>query len=424
MDALIADVVGAVAVVVFLSWLLGAAARRLGQPAVVGQMIAGIALGPSVLGHLPGDLTGRLFPPTALPSLTALAQVAVVLFMFVVGYELDRGLLRHGRRAAVLVAVAALVVPMALGAGAATLFEPAFTALGQPPTNGAFVAFMGVAVSITALPVLAAILRERGLTVTIPGVTSTTAAGIMDGVAWVLLAAVVAGVTRLHGYSWSASLLLFALFMAVMLLLVRPALAWWLNRHPGRTLALPIAMTLALAAAWVTASIGLHAVFGGFVAGLAMPRRTAEPDPDVLEPMEKISGALLPLFFMITGLSVNIGALGGDAFLVLGLVCLIAVAGKTVPAYFAARAGGLRPRDSGIVAVLINTRGLTELIALNVGLSAGLIGQQLFSVLVLMAVLTTVLTSPLLTLVGVPKLAATRTAPPPDLPAVAAARTP
>jgi Kef-type K+ transport system membrane component KefB len=262
---------------------------------------------------------------------------------------------------------------------------------------------MGVALSITALPVLAAILRERDIARTVAGVTATTAAGIMDGAAWLVLAVVVAGVSHQHGRSWWVTLLLISGFAVVMLRAVRPAMRWWLSRRRA-VLAerLPVAMALALGGAWVTASLGLHPVFGGFLAGLTMPGTGETPDADVLGPMEEISRALLPLFFMITGLSVNIGALNGAGFIVLAVVCVIASVGKLIPGYLAARVGGLRSDESATVAVLVNTRGLTELIALNVGLTAGLIGGRLFSVLVLMAVIMTVATAPLLTLIGVP----------------------
>ena len=167
---------------------------------------------------------------------------------------------------------------------------------------------------------------------------------------------------------------------------------------------LPVALALALGSAWVTASLGLHPIFGGFLAGLTMPSLDGAPDAEVLRPMEQVAGLLLPLFFVVTGLSLNVGALGGSAFVLLGLFCVLASVGKLGPGYLAARVGGLGRRDSAAVAMLVNTRGLTELIALNVGLSAGLIDQQLFSVLVLMAVIMTMMTAPLLALarVGTP----------------------
>jgi Kef-type K+ transport system membrane component KefB len=169
---------------------------------------------------------------------------------------------------------------------------------------------------------------------------------------------------------------------------------------------LPVALVLAMGSAWVTASLGLHPVFGGFLAGLTMPSVEGRPDPEILRPLENIGGILLPLFFVVTGLSLNVEALGGTAFGLLALVCVIASAGKLGPAYAASRLGGLGRRDAATVAALLNTRGLTELIVLNVGLSAGLIGEQLFSVLVLMALIMTIVTAPLLSLIGSPDTSA------------------
>jgi Kef-type K+ transport system membrane component KefB len=402
-DILIADVLGDVALVLVVSSLFGAAARRCGQPRVVGQILAGILLGPSLLGRLPGHLTGRLFPHAVLPSLTVLSQVAIVIFMFVVGYELDQKSLHGRRRAVPLVAAGALLVPVGLGSGSAVLFGSKFAALGQPHISRSFVLFMGVAMSVTALPVLAAIVRERGIAGSTPGVTATAAAGIMDVAAWVLLAAALVGTGHNAARPWPVTLLLIGCFAAIMLLAVRPALRWWIRR-PGSVLSnqLPLALMLALGSAWVTATLGLHPVFGGFLAGLTMPSAEGTPDAEVLRPLEEVGSLLLPLFFVVTGLSVNVGALDGTAFLVLAIVCAIASAGKLGPAYLASRIGGLRPRDSVTVAVLVNTRGLTELIALNVGLNAGLIDQRLFSVLVLMALIMTAVTAPLLSLISRP----------------------
>ncbi len=403
MDILIAEVVGDVALVLVVASVMGAIARRCGQPAVIGQILAGILLGPSVLGRLPGHLTGRLFPHTALPALTVLSQVAVVIFMFAVGYELDRRALRRRHRAVWLVAGCALVVPMSLGAGAALILKPEFAALGEHHMSRSLVLFMGVALSITALPVLAAIARERGIAGTVPGVVAASAAGIMDVTAWVVLAAALVGTSGRTGRPWPVTLALVVCFAAVMLLGVRPALRHWMN---GRRFVvsnpLPLALVLALGSAWVTASLGLHPVFGGFLAGLTMPGPDGAPDAEVLRPMEEIGGILLPLFFVVTGLSVNVGALSGDALVLLVILCALAGAGKLGPGFAAARLGGLGRRDAATVAALVNARGLTELIALNVGLSAGLLDQRLFSVLVLMAVITTVVTPPLLALIRSP----------------------
>ncbi|MFH8344487.1 cation:proton antiporter [Streptomyces sp. NPDC018045] len=401
-ETVVTVVIGDVALIVVVSWLLGAAARRIGQPAVIGQIVAGIALGPTLLGRLPGNLTEHLFPQEVLPFLTVLSQVAIVLFMFVAGYEIDPRQLRHGGRAAATVALFALLVPAGLGAGTVHLLPGVFATVDPHHAGGrSFLLFMAVAVSITALPVLVAIVRERGLAGTPAGTVATTAAGLMDVAAWLVLAAALVGTGHASGPSWGLTLLLLVVFVAGMFLVVRPVLGRWLRR--SRALManqVTLALALALGSAWVTASLGLHPVFGGLLAGLAMPRRDGVPDADVLRPMEQSAGLLLPLFFVTTGLSFNIGSLDGDAGLLLLLIVAVATVGKLVPAYAAARLSRLDPHRSALVSALVNTRGLTELIVLNVGLESGVIGPGLFTVLVLMALITTFMTGPLLSLIG------------------------
>jgi Kef-type K+ transport system membrane component KefB len=410
MDNLVAQVIGDVALVMLLCSLLGGLASRLGQPRVIGQIVAGILLGPTLLGHMPGELPARLFSQQAVAALTTLADVAVVIFMFVVGYEMDRRFLRARWRAASLIALAAFALPMIGGVAMATAFRSGFAALGQRG-GASFTLFLGVAVSVTALPVMAAIIREHGIAGTPAGVIAASAGGIMDVAAWLVLAAVLAGTHSGTGRPPVVTLLLTGGFTAVMLFAVRPALirlAAWRSSLSGQ---LPLALTLALGSAWVTGFLGLHPVFGGFLAGLAMPHPDGGPDADVLRPLDNIADLLLPLFFVVTGLSLDIGALPGTAFALLALVCVIAIGGKLVPAYAASRVSGLPPGEAGTVAALINARGLTELIALNVGLSTGVISRPLYTVLVLMALITTGMTAPLLSLIskrvtGTPKAAA------------------
>jgi Kef-type K+ transport system membrane component KefB len=397
-NTVVVDVIGDIALVITISALLGTVARRCGQPTVIGQILTGLLLGPSLLGRLPGHLTNHLFPHAVLPSLTVLAQVAVVIFMFTVGYELEFRLVRGHGRAVPLVAASALAVPMGLGIACVLLFRSGFAAIGEPHDGHSFVLFMGVAVSITALPVLAAIVRERDLAGTTAGVTATAAAGIMDVLAWLALAAALIGTGHSGPFPWLVTVLLTICFVAVMLVAVRPALSWWTSRSQSLLSSpVPIAFALAMGSAWVTSSLGLQPVFGGILAGLTMRPRNGAPDADVLRSMDRVGNLLLPLFFVVTGLSLNVGALRGDALLLLVLIVVIASAGKLGPAYLVSRSCGLKPRQSATIAALVNTRGLTELIALNVGLDDGLINQRLFTVLVLMALITTLMTGPLLT---------------------------
>lgn len=398
MNTVIADVIGGTAVVVAISTLLGALARRCGQPTVIGQIVTGLLLGPSLIGRLPGHLTTHLFPHAVLPSLTALAQIAVVIFMFAVGYEIDFRALRGHGRTVPLVAASALAVPMGLGVAFVLLFRSGLAAIGEPRASHSVVLFMGVSVSITAMPVLAAIVRERGLAGTSVGVIATAAAGIMDVLAWLVLAAALIGTGHSGRFPWLVTVLLSGCFAAVMLAVVRPAVGWWAGRSES-ILAdpVPIAFALALASAWVTTSLGLQPVFGGFLAGLTMRPRNGVPDADLLRSVDQAGSLLLPLFFVVTGLSLNVGAVHGEALIVLALVFVIASAGKMGPVYGVCRWCGLGGRQAASLAALLNTRGLTELIALNVGLDDGLIHQRLFTILVLMALITTLMTGPMLT---------------------------
>jgi Kef-type K+ transport system membrane component KefB len=396
-NAVIADVIGDIALVFVIASLLGAVARKCGQPAVIGQILTGVILGPSLLGRLPGHLTSHLFPSSALPYLNVLSQVAIVIFMFAVGYDIEFGALRAHGRVVPLVALGALIVPMVLGMASVLVFRREFASLGIAHDGRSFVLFMGAATSITALPVLASIVRDRNLSGTTAGVIATAAAGIMDVLVWLVLAAALIGTGDAGPFPLPVTALLLACFVAVMLAVVRPAVSRWMNR-PRSVLSspVPVAFALALTSAWITAALGLHPIFGAFLAGLTMRGTNRTPDADVLRSMDQAASMLLPLFFVVTGLSLNIGAMRGDAFLLLVVVLVIACAGKLGPGYGISRACGLSSRESATVATLINTRGLTELIALGVGLSDGIINERLFTVLVLMALITTFGTGPLL----------------------------
>ncbi|MFI0806462.1 cation:proton antiporter [Streptomyces echinatus] len=398
LEVVTADVIGDIALVLGASGLLGALARRLGQPTVVGQIAAGIVLGPSLLGRFPGDPTDHLFPDQAVPFISVIAQIAVVIFMFGVGYEIDLRSVRDHRRAVSLIAAGAILIPLTLGSGIALTVQNLGTFDGRHTDGRSFLLFFGVATSITALPVLAAIVRERGIAGTPVGNIATAAAGLMDVSAWLLLAAALVGTDAPGSRSWPETMVLLTGFVALMTLVVRPALKWWVQR-PGTVLSdeVPLAFMLAAAGAWATASLGLHPIFGAFVAGLVMPKPDGAPDADVLRSMEQAGGLLLPLFFVVTGLTINIGAMSGSDVALLAVILVCGTGGKVAAAYAMARLGGLDTRQSAMIGALVNTRGLTELIALNVGLSAGIIDTRLFTVLVLMALITTAMTGPLLT---------------------------
>lgn len=400
MDDTIATVIGDTALILIISFGISSVAQICRVPAVVGQIIAGICLGPTLLGRLPGNLGSHLFPSSAHPYLNAIAQIAVVIFMFSVGYEIEFSVLRNRKRTIPLLMSSTLCIPMILGILCVLTFHGNFISLGENPGGHSFPLFMGVAVSITALPVLAAIVRERGLAGTNAGIIAMTAAGGMDAIAWVLLAMATIGTGHSGTLPWYATLAVTICFAAVMLTIVSRVLSWWMNRSSS-VLSDPtsVAIALAMSSAWVTAALGLHPIFGGFLAGLTMRAARREPDPDLLHSMDQAGKQLLPLYFVVTGFSVNIAAMRAQDFAVLALVLVAAAAGKLGPGYAASRLSGLNRRDSATVATLINTRGLTELIALNVGLADGLIHQRLFTILVLMALITTLLTGPLLSLI-------------------------
>ncbi|MFF3643662.1 cation:proton antiporter [Streptomyces sp. NPDC002564] len=401
-DETITHLMGATAVILAAAHGAGMLARKLGQPSIIGQLIAGIALGPSLLSQLPASVGETLFPAEIAPMLTALGQVSLVLFLYFVGYELDLGLLRGRSRSTLSVAMAGFLVPMALGAGAALLFRGTLHDLGLPEDMSArSVVFLAVSLSITAVPVLIVVVRENGLAGTVPGVVAVSAAGLIDVVGWSVLLGTIMDSGDGSGMSLPVRLALLVVLIAV---LVWPArlLLRRLMRSPNVSSAarLSVLIGFAFAAAWATSALGLHVIFGALLAGVVTPR---EPDgtlsPDLVRSLDSIGSLLLPFFFVVSGRSVSIGSLDGTAVAVLVGVTVLAVFAKVVPGALAARMSKLDNRTSMTIGVLLSTRGLTELIALNAGYQAGLLSGPLYTVLVLMAIATTLLTQPLLVLV-------------------------
>jgi Kef-type K+ transport system membrane component KefB len=415
-DAVVAHVAAAIAVIIVVSVLLGRLAQRVGQPPVIGQILGGILLGPSALGQLPGDLDGSLFPAAIRSPLAAVAQLALVLYLFSIAHGIDRSILRRHRRVLPFVTVGGFAVPMALGAGSVLLFGSLYSVPAGGPA-GSFVLYIGVAMSITAVPVLVRIMAERRISDTTAGVVALAAASLIDVFGWIVLSAVLIGAGT-AGRPWSETLGLFVVYVLVTVLVVRPGLQAWMHsgdRDPVRYV--PAAAALALGSAAVTAALGLHVIFGALLAGLAMPRQADGTGyEEVLRPMRDAGLLLLPVFFTTAGLSVDVGGLHRSDLVLLLLVCTVAMLGKLVAGALAARAGRLSWRDSATVGILLNTRGLTELIVLNVGLEAGIIGERLYTVFVLMALLTTAAAGPLLSLLT---RARTRPEPTPAQPAVA-----
>ncbi|MFG3246320.1 cation:proton antiporter [Streptomyces sp. NPDC048187] len=401
-DALITHVVGASALVLMAAHGGGWLARRLGQPYIVGQLATGIALGPSLLGSTAPTVYAALFPAQIGPALTGLAQFSLVVFLFAVGYELDLRVLGVRARTSVTVALASFAVPMAVGCAGALLFRDALHDLGMPRhLSPGTVVFAGIALATTAVPVLSAIVRENGLSRTVPGVVAVSAAGVLDAVCWTVLAgALLEAGGGGTGLDWPWRTLLTVGYVALMACAARPLLRlllWRTRLEPSLRTALLIGF--ALGSAWVTHTLGLHVIFGALLAGVVIPREEGGTlDPDLLRPLLSVASLLLPFFFVLSGQSVALNNMTGTGWTALVTVTVLAVSTKIGSGTAAARMNGLDRYDARAVGILLNTRGLTELIALNAGLEAGLLSAPLYTVLVFMALVTTLLTQPLLRL--------------------------
>jgi K+:H+ antiporter len=400
-DLVIAVVMVDVAVVLLAGAVLGTAMRFLRQPPVMGEIIAGIALGPSLLGLLPGNPTRHLFPAAGRPLLAAIAQVGLLIFMFGIGWEFEKRLLKGRVAAAGAISLSSTALTFTLGVGLATmLYGQHSTVNGHHVAFLPFALFMGAGMSITAFPVLARILTEHGILKTPVGTLALASAAVGDVLAWCMLALVAAIVTA----SSSGGLLqvgaLSALYIATMLLVIRPLLGLIVRRWARERL--PISFVMLVVAgvflsSYVTTWIGIHAIFGAFIFGCIMPR---EPytllREGIKKPFDNISMVLLPVFFIVTGLNVDIGAISGWGYLELAAIVVVACAGKFLGVVAPAKLSGTSWRDAGTLGLLMNARGLTELIILNAGVGLGVLDGQMFTMMVLMAVVTTLITGPLL----------------------------
>jgi Kef-type K+ transport system membrane component KefB len=372
--------------------------RRAGQPAVVGEMLAGVLLGPSLLGHALPTVEAFLFPASSMPALHLISQLGVVLFMFVVGMELDLDGLRHRARATVVISNAGIAVPFCLGALLSVYLYAGYAPAGVPFVT--FALFSGVAMSVTAFPVLARIISERGLTGTPLGTTGIGCAAMADVTAWCLLALVLA-VGRGSGIGAPILAAASAAALAwVMLKGVRPNAARIFGAT-GALVAPPALLSLVLVsmflAALLTEIVGLHALFGAFLAGVAVGGAVDLRDP-VRRAIEPLSGAVLvPVFFAYSGLRTEIGLVRGlEGWIVCGVIIATAVAGKLGGTTLAARWTGMAWRESLALGALMNTRGLMELIVLNVGYDLGILSPALYTMMVVMALATTCMTGPIL----------------------------
>jgi Kef-type K+ transport system membrane component KefB len=386
----------ALAAVVLLGRVLGRLFRGIGQPPVIGEVVAGIVLGPSLHGHYWPDANAVNLPQSVAPSLGLLSQLGVVLYMFLVGVELDTDVLRGQLRTTAAIALTSMAVPFALGLWLAPALFPRFAPDGVTFTH--FALFVGVAMSITAFPVLARILTDRGISKTPLGRLALACAAIGDVAAWCLLAFVVGIVQRKQGGAWVATALTLA-FIGFMFVAIRPLILGLLARWDDRQRsdgALAMALVAVLFSALATEAIGVHAIFGAFLLGAVIPHHSglASLLRDRIESLVTI--LLLPAFFAFAGMRTEISLLSDvNAWLTCAVIVLVATGGKFGGALLAARLARYRWREAAALGILMNTRGLMELIVLNVGLDLGIISPALFTMMVIMALVTTMATGPL-----------------------------
>lgn len=406
----LAHVLLSMAVIVLCARAMGTVFERwLGQPAVMGEIVAGLLLGPSVLGAIAPGAQAFVLATDAAPHLGIIAKIGVVLFMFLVGLELDTKLLRGSTHATVAISHASIIVPFVLGTTLATYLYPRYSSDAVSFTT--FALFVGVSMSVTAFPVLARILTDRRVSGTPLGTTAIACAAVDDVTAWCLLA-IVSGVatSQMHGAFWTLGFV--ALYVAGMLVVARPLLARLAASEEKRTgpvslNVLAIVVACLLLSAFATESIGIHALFGAFLVGAVMPHdgRLAEQLRARLEDVVVV--LLLPVFFAFTGMRTQIGLVSTGADVIACLAVIgVATLGKFGGTVLAARFARLGWRESSALGILMNTRGLMELIVLNVGLDMGVLSPTLFTMFVLMAVVTTFATTPIFAAItrGMPAL--------------------
>jgi Kef-type K+ transport system membrane component KefB len=392
-----------IVVILAVARLVGYIFRRISQPQVVGEMVAGILIGPSLLGWVAPGVSEALFPASSLGFLNALSQIGVLAFMFVVGLEINPQLMKGRGHTAFVTSHASIVFPFFLGSVLALFLYPRFSDSSVSFTS--FALFIGIAMSITAFPVLARILTERGLLRHPVGVVTIACAAIDDVTAWCLLAAVVVVVRATDAtipiwLTMAGS----AAFGLGMWFVVRPALRSLetVFRKRGRMTQNLLALTLLLvfASAYITEYLGIHALFGAFLLGAVMPKEPSFVKALTERTEDLVVVLFLPLFFAFTGLRTSITMVSGsEMWFFCLLIIAVAILGKLGGSMVAARFTGMRWRESAAIGILMNTRGLIQLVVLNIGLDIGVISPAVFAMMVLMALVTTFMTTPLLALV-------------------------
>lgn len=392
-----------VIIIILAARLCGMFFRKIGQPSVIGEIVAGILLGPSLVGTYLPDVSAFLFPASSLPNLGVMSQIGLILFMFVVGMELDLNVLKKQAHEAVVISHASIVFPFGLGIALAY-----FIYSNTAPAGVSFLSyslFIGISMSITAFPVLARIVQERGMTKTRLGSIAITCAAADDITAWCLLAAVIAIVKAGSLASAGYTILFAAAYVLTMLRFVRPFLQRIGDLYATKErLSKPVVgvffVTLLLSA-WCTEVIGIHALFGAFMAGVIMPANASFRNIFIEKVEDLAQVLLLPLFFVFTGLRTEIGLLNEPGLWQLcAVIVLVAVSGKFLGSAIASRFVGQNWHSSLTIGALMNTRGLMELVALNIGYDLGVLTPELFAILVLMALVTTFMTGPALDMIN------------------------
>jgi len=385
-------------VILVVVQIFGYLCGRIGQQWVIGEILAGLALGPSLLGAFWPGLKIQLFPAAALPTLQTLGDIGLVLYMFSLGARLDTHLMLRQSRTAIVTSISTILLPLLIGALLGFFLYPGLA--GQHANLVSFVLLVGTAMAVTAFPVLARLLAEKDMLGTRVGMLALTCAAIDDVIAWCLLAIIVA---LIHARGLTSSLLtigLTLLFIGFMLGILRPLLAYADRRIRSKQVLVALSIILLLLSAYATNAIGIHPVFGGFLMGIILPRRTVFIEQ--VRSLDQVNNLLfLPLFFVYSGLRTQIGLISAPAlWLVCLLVLAVACAGKILSGSLSVRWMGEPWRESLSLGVLMNTRGLVDLIVLNIGLDLGVLSPTLFAILVIMAIVTTMMASPLLALLG------------------------
>ncbi len=388
--------------IVTVGLMLSRLLRYLGQPPVIGEVLAGILLGPSLLGRLFPDVAATVFPQEVGPYISVISELGIIIYMFLVGLEFNPQSIKNRVKSTVGIAHASMVVPFVGGAALGLMLYPQYSDKGTSFTI--FALFMGVALSITAFPVLARILTDRQMQTTPLGVVALSAAAIGDLTAWCMLACVV-GIAKGDPGDAVFTLVLSCLFVAGMLLLVKPILERVLVRYGDQPLS-PVVMAIILvailASALITEQIGIHALFGAFLMGVIIPHDSQLSHTFRSKTEDFVSVLLLPAFFASVGMRTQIGLVSSATeWLICGAIIGVAIAGKFLGTYGAARLASLDRRNALGLSALMNTRGLMELIVLNIGLEMKIISPTLFTMMVLMAIVTTATTGPLLKLLGI-----------------------